>query len=93
MRYRHRHHHHYEHEDLYVYIRGQLVLIIKNIKKMAQITIDIEDNQSDLDTLKGQIADSVTALSTAIEAGNAALASLQAFQISFTASVVPPPAA
>jgi hypothetical protein len=89
----HHHRHHYFHrENLDVYINGKLVLIIKNIQKMATISIDIEDNQADLDTLKTQIADSVTALSTAIEAGNAALASLQSFQISFTASVVPPTA-
>lgn len=89
MKCRHIHHHHSE-EDLYVYIKKKLILIIKNIQKMAIISIDIEDNQADLDTLKGQIATSVTALTNAIEAGNAALASLQAFQISFTASVVPP---
>jgi hypothetical protein len=60
---------------------------------MQTISINIDDNQNDLDTLKGQIADSVTALSTAIEAGNAALTALQAFQISFTASVATPPPA
>jgi hypothetical protein len=87
------HHHHVQHhhkkrrENLKIYLNGVLVLIIKNIQKMQTISINIDDNQGDLDVLKGQIADSVTALSSAIEAGNAALASLQAFQISFTASV------
>jgi len=92
MIFSHSYHHHSRKENLYVYLNDKLVLTIKNIKKMATITLDVEDNQADLDTLKGQIADSVTALSTAIEAGNAALASLQAFQIAFTVSVVPPSA-
>lgn len=93
MRYTHHHKHKHKNEDLCIIVNGIQLLIIKKIKKMQTIQINIDDNQSDLDVLKGQIADSVTALSTAIEAGNAALASLQSFQIAFTASVATPPSA
>ena len=53
---------------------------------MATLSITVEDNQTDLDVLKGQVNDAVNALTTAIQNGQAALAALQAFQIAFTVS-------
>lgn len=53
---------------------------------MATLSITVEDNQTDLDAIKQQVADASTALTSAIESGQAALAALQAFQINFTVS-------
>jgi hypothetical protein len=92
MNFRHTYRHHHKRQNLYVYLNGKLVLTIKNIKKMADLTLKVTDNQDELDALKGQVNDAVTALTAAIESGQTALASLQAFQISFTAEVVPPTA-
>lgn len=96
MIYRHVHHHnHFGRYDLYVYINGGLKLIIKNIKKMANVIIDIEDNQSDLTTAVDAVSSAITALEGATLSGvadalaalNTAQSAISAFKISFTASV------
>ncbi len=56
---------------------------------MATITIDVEDNQTELDAIKQQFTDAGTALTTAIEQAQAAAAALQAFAISFSVSIPP----
>jgi hypothetical protein len=101
MKHRHHHHHPFENEDLYVYINGKFSLIIKNIEKMATVSIDIEDNQADLTTLVTNFQTAYTALQNSTLSGlsqaladlSTAEAALAAFQISFTASVPAPPAA
>lgn len=76
--------HRHDGKTVHVYINGKLKLTLKNYK-MATISLEVQDNQTDLDTLKQQVASAEAALS-------AALAAIQSFQISFTASVTPPPA-
>lgn len=85
---RHRYHRvHHGHDDvLYVYLDGKKVLTIKNLFKMAQISINVDDNEADLDLVKQHVAAAAAALSDAISAGQSALAELQAFQISFSVS-------
>ena len=56
---------------------------------MATLTLNVDDNQADLDALKTQVQAAADALTAAISGGQTALAALQAFQITFTASVVP----
>lgn len=80
------HRHHSLHRHLYIYLNGVLKLTIKNIDHMATLSITVEDNQTDLDAIKQQVADASAALTSAIEAGQTALAALQAFQINFTVS-------
>jgi hypothetical protein len=101
MKYRHSYCHRFEHENLCVYLNGKEVLTIKNIEKMANISIDIEDNQTDLATLVTNVQTAFTGLQNSTLSGlsqaladlETALNALAAFQISFTASVAPPPAA
>lgn len=56
---------------------------------MANIIIDVEDNQAELDALKAQAADALTAITDGITKAQAVADALQAFQINFTASVAP----
>lgn len=88
MRYRHKHRP-LPNQSLYLYINGKLILTIKRIKTMANIIIDVEDNQAELDALKAQAADALTAITDGITKAQAVADALQAFQISFTASVAP----
>lgn len=103
MKHRCHHVHHPKHyrENIDVYIKGKLVLTIRNIKHMAVIQIDIEDNEADLQTAITNFQTAYTALqnSTLSNLGTA-LADLQTandalagFQINFTASVVNTPPA
>lgn len=89
--------HHYERENLDVYINRKLILTIKNIQKMATISIDIEDNEADLQTLVANFQTAYAALQNATLSNltqtladlTTASDALAAFQISFTASVPP----
>lgn len=100
MKYRYSHHHHDEHGNLYVYLNKKLTLIIKNFEKMSIIQIDVEDNAPDLATAVANFqtaydalqASTLANLTTALADLQTANAALAAFQISFTASVVPPTA-
>lgn len=94
IQYRHRIN---KHCDLCVYLNGKEVLTIKNSKKMAIISIDIEDNQTDLATAVANFQTAYDALqnstlanlSTALTDLQTANTALAAFQITFTASVAP----
>ena len=90
MRFTHRHRHRFS-ENLYVHINGKKVLTIKNIQKMAIISINVDDNQADLDALKSQITQASADFQTALTNAQAAIAAFEAFQITFTASVAPTP--
>lgn len=78
--------HHNKKDNLYVYLNYKKVLTIKNIKKMATLSITVTDNQADLDALKAQIKSASDALTSTIQAAQTALAALEAFEISFTVS-------
>lgn len=56
---------------------------------MAIINLNVDDNQAELDALKIQAADALTAITDGITKAQAVADSLQAFKISFTASVTP----
>lgn len=83
------HHHKHYRENLDVCINNKLVLTIRNIQKMAIININVDDNQAELDALKQQAADALASITDGITKAQAVAEALQAFQISFTASVAP----
>ena len=99
MKFRHQYHphHHSWRESLDVFINGKLKLTIKNIQKMATISIEIDDNEADLDTAVANFQTAYDALqaSTLANLGQAladlqtAQTALAGFKISFTASVPP----
>ena len=101
MKFRCTHNNHKHHESLDVYLNGKLSLTIKNIQKMATISIDIEDNAPALATALSNFKTAYDALQAAPLSGlgqaltdlTAANDALRAFQITFTASVPAPPAA
>jgi hypothetical protein len=97
------HYHQYD-ADYCVCRKGQIIFTLKNIRAMATINIDVEDNGADLATLVTNFQTAYTALQAATLSGlsaaltdlDTAQAALAAFQITFTASVVdatPPPTA
>lgn len=96
MKFRHTHQHHSRGTTLVVYIQGKKVLTIKNIKKMATISIDIEDNDADLQTAianfktayDGLQSSTLAGLPDALAALTTANDALAGFKISFTASVI-----
>ena len=86
MKFHHTYRNHHKRENLYVYLNEKLVLTIKNIKKMATLSITVEDNQTDLDALKARVQPAADALTAAITELQAISAEFAAFQISFTVS-------
>lgn len=86
MNFSHIYHHHNKKENLYVYLNGKKVLTIKNIQKMATLSITVEDNQADLDSLKQQAQAASDAVNSAIAQLQTVASALAAFQISFTVS-------
>ena len=85
---RHRSHHHAHGETIRVLINGKLSLTLKHYK-MQTISINVDDNQADLDALKSQAQAASDALTAAITQLETVSAALTAFQITFTASVAP----
>jgi hypothetical protein len=89
-------HHNHKGKDVKIYLNGKLKLHLKNYK-MATISIDIEDNQTDLDTAITNFKTAYDALQNSTLANlSGALSDLQksndalaGFQINFSASVVP----
>lgn len=78
--------HHNKKDNLYVYLNHKKVLTIKNIKKMATLSITVEDNQADLDAIKEQAKAASDAVDSAITQLQTVAAALAAFQINFTVS-------
>lgn len=82
-----------------MWLNGKLVIYLTRHKDM-NIQIDVEDNAADLQTAVDAVNTAVTnlqnstlsGLTDALTALNTAISTLGSFQISFTASVVPPPA-
>lgn len=99
MKHRFSHYHQYN-ADYCVLYKEQEILTIKNIQAMSTISIDVEDNQADLTTLVTNFqtayttlqASPLSGLSDALTALTTASDALAAFEITFTASVVPPSA-
>jgi hypothetical protein len=87
---RHCSHHHVHGETIRVYLNGKLSLTLKKYK-MQTISINVDDNQADLDALKQRAQAASDAITAGITELQTVGAELQAFQITFTASV--PPAA
>jgi len=58
---------------------------------MAIISINVDDNQADLDALKEQITKASADFQTALTNAQAAIAAFESFQITFTASVASTP--
>lgn len=85
---RHRSHHLTHGETIKVYVNGILKLKLKHYK-MQTISINVDDNQADLDALKSQAQAASDALTAAIAQLETVSAALTAFQITFTASVAP----
>lgn len=88
-----------EEQELRVWLNGKLVIYLTRHKDM-NISIDVEDNAADLQAAVDAVNTAVTNLQNSTLAGltdaltalNTAIATLGSFQISFTASVVPPAA-
>jgi len=58
---------------------------------MAIISINVDDNQADLEALKARVQPAADALTAAITELQAVATEFADFQITFTASVAPPP--
>lgn len=85
---RRRTHHETHGETVEVFLNGIWKFTLNNYK-MATISIDVEDNAADLATLIGNFNTALTNAQTAVTAVQDAATALSAFQITFTASVVP----